>query len=240
MQEKEILDLIVSQFSWEQVIYHIIELKQLDPWNLDIKVLSTTFLSYLLKLKQLDFTVPAKYIIISAVLLRMKTTDLKILDILNHNEEAIEFSELDDIGFESNAGITENLLPTDFQIPAKRIVKRQVMVSELIAALKNVLKMETKKNSKRSAALRHDFKINQEDIMLKIDELYKKINKLLKSVKTKEIKFSNLIKNQGRDEIIKTFTLLIYLDHNKKITCKQNNIFNEIFIRKRENGEAKN
>ena len=79
--EKRIVEMMVADYAWEQVIYDIIAAEGLDPWNLDLNLLSSSFLSYMNKIKELDFRIPAKYVIISSVILRMKSDNLKLLDI---------------------------------------------------------------------------------------------------------------------------------------------------------------
>ena len=55
----DIIDLMATGHSWEQVIYKIIAWEGLDPWDLDIKELSDSFVKYIEKLKELDFKIPA-------------------------------------------------------------------------------------------------------------------------------------------------------------------------------------
>jgi hypothetical protein len=40
MDEKDIMELITSEYSWEQIIYKIIAWEGMDPWNLDLSLLS--------------------------------------------------------------------------------------------------------------------------------------------------------------------------------------------------------
>ena len=53
-------------------------------------------------------------------------------------------------------------------------------------------------------------------------------------IKDNELKFSKLVDKWDREEIVETFMPLIHLDNDKKVTCKQKEIFDEIFIKKRE------
>ena len=86
------MDLVTSGHSWEQVIYKIIAWEGLDPWDLDIKALSDSFMDYIEKLEELDFKIPAKYIMIASVLLRMKTDHLNFVEVI---EEDVGFADED-------------------------------------------------------------------------------------------------------------------------------------------------
>ncbi len=101
MEENKILDFITSEYSWEQVVYKIIAWEGLDPWDLDITRLSHAFLQYINKLKRMDFKIPAKYIIISSMLLRMKSDHLQYLGDLVEGEyidpESLEETEESEI-----------------------------------------------------------------------------------------------------------------------------------------------
>ncbi|MBI1971661.1 MAG: segregation/condensation protein A, partial [Candidatus Aenigmarchaeota archaeon] len=74
--EEKILNLVVRDHSWEQIIFHLIESENLDPNDVDLEILAKSFVNYINKLEELDFHIPAKMIIIAAVLLRMKSDKL--------------------------------------------------------------------------------------------------------------------------------------------------------------------
>jgi len=229
MDEKQIMQLITSGYSWEQIIYKIIAWEGLDPWDLDLKALSEAFMQYLVSMETLDFKIPAKYIIIAAVLLRMKSDHLKFLEILDGQE--IPDIEEEDGGFEPNT-VTQQFEITPINSPPKRFARRRVMVNELVTALRKVLKAQERRH-KRRLRMVNKIKIEQEDVTKKIEDLYKRIEDLLKQLKGKEVAFSRLVKKWERQEVVDTFLPLIYLDNAKKVRCRQEQIFDEIFIKKR-------
>ena len=55
MDESKIMDFLVSEYSWEQVIYEIIAWEGLNPWDLDLIKLADSFIVYMGKLKEMDF-----------------------------------------------------------------------------------------------------------------------------------------------------------------------------------------
>lgn len=238
MDEKKIMELITSEYSWEQVIYKIIAWEGLDPWNLSLQVLSDSFVSYLVKIKELDFKVPAKYLIIAAVLLRMKSDHLQYIgDVvsgyMNEAGEAgdgVQEAAADDL---NGLGEQEKFEITPVTVPPKRHPRRKIMITELITALRAVLKTEKKRERKKEKR-RGKIVIDEDKTIRRIDELYKKINEIMKNLKADQLKFSELIGKGKRDDIIDTFIPAVYLDHAKKIDMQQKDMFDEIYIRKRD------
>src|SRR3989338_8026795 len=56
--EEKILNLVVKDHSWEQIIFHLIEAEGLNPDNVDLEKLAKAFISYINKLEELDFHIP--------------------------------------------------------------------------------------------------------------------------------------------------------------------------------------
>ncbi|MCX6814044.1 MAG: segregation/condensation protein A [Candidatus Aenigmarchaeota archaeon] len=244
MDEKEIMDLITSEYSWEQIIYKIIAWEGMDPWNLDLSLLSRSFLLYMNRMKELDFKIPAKYVVIAAVLLRMKSDHIEYLKMLTQGQEELGLLEEGaDPGMENtmpetvNGEINMALASLNVNVPSKRQPTRKVVAAELMAALRNALRTDERR-SERSARRRGQIVINEENITERIELLYKKINSLLERLKEEEIEFSKLVKKWSREEILNTFVPLVYLDHEKKVHCRQEDLFKEIYIKKLPEGQA--
>lgn len=227
--EDKILKLITSDQSWEQVIYEIVAWEGLDPWNIDIGALSSSFIKYIEKASELDFKIPAKYVIIAAILLRMKSDHLEFLDLFKSPEE--EGGEVE-LGFDKKAQtVIDGELPL-LELPPRRLPQRKILINDLIFALRNALRIEDRRIGRKRRAI-EKIEIRTSNIMEKIADLYMRIDQILAKLKEKEIKFSNLVEKWERDEILDTFLPLIFLEDEKKISCRQEEIFGEIFVSKR-------
>jgi len=230
VKENEILELITSEYSWEQVIYKIIAWEGIDPWDLDLKRLSEAFLQYLEKLEELDFKIPAKYLIIAAVLLRMKSDHLEFFENLVYGD--VEAEELEaDIEGESISPNETRIDINPITVPARRRPTRKIIIEELVAALRKALATHERRKEKRIKRI-GQIHIRKENLNERITELYRRIESILSEMKKDEIKFSKLVKKWEREEILNTFLPLIHLDNNKKVRCRQDNIFDEIFIKR--------
>jgi chromatin segregation and condensation protein Rec8/ScpA/Scc1 (kleisin family) len=238
MQEEKILDFITSEYSWEQVVYKIIAWEGLDPWNLDLKVLSKSFLDYVAALKSMDFKIPAKYIIIASVLLRMKADHLQYLGDLVQGEyiepgmegEA-ENGEMID---EEIEGSLDKFEINPISVPPHRQPRRKIVVDELMRALKSALRT-SERRALRKSRRRKKISIRDDNISARISSLYQRINDMLSRIKKDEVKFRNVVNKWEKKEVVDSFMPLVFLDHQKKVHTRQEEMFEEIYIKKREN-----
>ena len=114
-------------------------------------------------------------------------------------------------------------------MPPVRYAKRKITANELVFALRKVLKMQEKRQVRHEKA-RKQIRIEDNNINERIANLYERINGLLAKIKQEEIAFSAILQKQERGEMIDTFIPLVYLDHEKKVKCRQEDFFHEIFV----------
>jgi chromatin segregation and condensation protein Rec8/ScpA/Scc1 (kleisin family) len=225
MDEKEIMQMIVSDQSWEQILYQVVTSEGMDPWDLDIGRLSESFTRHIAKMESMDFSVPAKYVIISAILLRMKSDDLQLLDFGRPVEDALAGGEI--------AGESiERIEVQPLVMPPNRIVQRKIVIEELISALRKVLDSQERREMQKFSP--PSIEINYFDIEERINSLYGKINQIMAQIGGSEVKFSDVVPKWERGHIVETFLPLMYLDNSKKLSCRQEEFFKDIFIKKGE------
>lgn len=230
MDEKQIMELITSEFSWEQIIYKIIAWEGLDPWDLNISALCISFSNYIKKFDQLDFRIPAKYVIIAAILLRMKSDHLKFLDLEDESEQFDSF-ETEIEGSVEGVSTPNRLLINPITVPPKRMVRRKVTIEELVSSLRKALATCDRRDD-RKAVRAGKINIRHEDISEKIANLYNKINSILKIIRKEEVEFTKVVDKWDKHTVVGTFVPLMHLDHEKKVACRQNDFFEEIYIKK--------
>ncbi|MBI4168099.1 MAG: hypothetical protein HY515_04020 [Candidatus Aenigmarchaeota archaeon] len=218
--EEKILKLVVRDHSWEQIIFHLIESEGLNPNDVDLEVLSKSFVDHIDKLEELDFHIPAKMIIIAAVLLRMKSDKLGfekelVMPEVSEKPERIEKIET---------------LPLD--VPLRRQPKRKVSVQELIEALRRIVETKEKKERK-FMRMQERIEITEEDISERIDKVYSKIAWILDRLYGSPLPFSKLVGDWKRKNVVKNFIPLLQLAHQGKLDIEQEDWFKEIMITRR-------
>lgn len=217
IEEGHLIKTIIVGADWEEVLTMIIEEEGIDPMDIDIVKLVDAFLNYLKTLKKFDFRIPARFILIAAILLRMKCEVLKLKDI----EEKKEEKPMIDI----NVPLIE--------LPVIRRPTRPIALTELIDALNKVIQFEERKKL-RALRLRRAV----ESLIEEEEDIEIRINKIYEEIKTRGInKFSDLVGEWKRDKIVYKFIPLLHLDQSGKISCEQPEEFGEIFINLKEGND---
>jgi segregation and condensation protein A len=223
MDESSLLKVIIEKESWEEVIYYIVNIEKIDPWNVDVAKLCDGFISFIRRAKELDFKIPAKVVFVASILLRMKAEYL-----LMKEEEEIEKKEEEIPEF---FDVKPEMLKLAY--PIKRIPRRQITLSELILALKRIMDLE-KKRKERKERLSQKLQKGidwEEDIEKRIQIVLQKIEELY--VKKGKVEFREIVEKWEREEIVKSFLPLLHLEKNKEIKTEQEDFFKEIWIYRR-------
>src|SRR3989344_6900304 len=72
--QEQIHDLLFGEkLSWQAIIYELINTEQLNPWDLDLVLLSNKYLGKVRELEEANFFVSSKVILAAALLLRIKS-----------------------------------------------------------------------------------------------------------------------------------------------------------------------
>ena len=224
LSDQQLINLMISEPSWEDVIIKIIAEEQMDPWSIDIIKLANAFLSYLQKMEELDLRIPARFILIAAILLRMKS------DVLIEKEEKILIPESEKEADES-LRVLASLPP--LQPPLKRIPLRNVSLEELLSALRKAYEVQGRRTERKLRIKRAVDVVlpvgEVEDITERINALLSQINSALSEVES--IEFSRLVKRWGRREIVESLLPLLHLSQDGKINLIQEELFKEIMIK---------
>lgn len=221
-----------QDYSWRDILNQV--LKGMNPWDVDIIELASRYSSKVDEMMEMNFRLPANVVLVSSVLLRMKA------DLLTPPKEKDPYAIRDHMlfVFESNFPVEALLdLPEGELYPIEmkpaRMMKRRVSAEELIDALQSVLREKERAPKKKKSAMQamesSDPEVivkNKVSIILLIEETYQKIAGLLSS--KEEVVLSELAKT--KDELISTFISLLHLVNDRKISLRQENLYDEIYI----------
>ena len=234
--QDRILELLFEEddITWQSILFNLVTKEEMDPWDIDIALLSKRFFSMVKKLKDMDFRVPGKVILAAAILLRIKSSKLVDEDILELDQliastEDIEDDYILDVGDFHNGAIIEDeeeprLIP---RTPQPR--KRQVSIYDLVDALEKALEVRERRVKRAPAVKNIVLPDKNIDIGSIITEVFKKITSLF-SKGHKTITFTQLIPNETRDGKIFTFIPLLHLTNQRRIDLCQKQHFGEIEI----------
>lgn len=234
MQQK-IFDLLLQQedVTWKTLIYDLVKTEQMDPWDVNITLLTQKYIQVIKEMHEHDLKISGKILLAAAVLLKIKSTHLIEHDftqfdhLISQNEEEIE-EEL----FEGTQADGTRKLKDKYQLIPKNPQPRtrKVSVDDLIDALQKALATK-----KKFLAQQRPIKFTPPkrgfDIMEVIREIYYKI--VYFDQKEKEsLTFSRLLPpNPGRMEKVHTFVPLLHLENQHKVETTQKDHFDEIYIK---------
>ena len=224
LSDQQLINLMISEPSWEDVIIKIVAEEQMNPWSVDIIKLSNAFLNYLEKMESLDLRIPARFILIASILLRMKS------DVLTEKEERILIPESEK-EMDETLRVLASLPP--LQPPLKRIPLRNVSLEELISALKKAYEVQERR-VERKLKIKRAVEValplaEAEDISERINKLLAQINEALSEVES--IEFSRIVKRWGRKEIVEALVPLLHLTQDGKVDLTQEELFKEILVK---------
>ncbi len=224
-EEESILQLILEKESWEEVIYHIVSIENLDPWNIDLVKLTDRFIEYIEKVEELDFRIPAKIVFVAVVLLRLKADYLSIFEEEETIEEMAKEKPFVDLGIDPNL--------IELGVPIKRMPKRQVTLDELITALRKALAVKERREQRRLIWRRRvAAQISEEDITKRIEHILKEIDEAIRKTKSERVRFRQIVEEWNRDKIVEHFVPLLHLEQDRKVRTEQEDWFKEIWISK--------
>ncbi len=222
------------EVGWQEIIYDLINTEQLDPWDINIIVLTDKFLERLHEMEEADFFVSSKVLLAAALLLRIKSEFLlnkylkSIDEILFGNKEKKESKAFERI--ELNEEIP-NLIPRS---PIPRM--KRVTLQELMVSLNKAIKTENRRIKKeiinKNALRETSFSMPKRKISIKdkIKQIYTQLFNHFKQNKEHTIiTYTDFVKGDKEEKII-SFYPLLQLEHQQKIWLEQKEPFDEINI----------
>jgi len=239
----EALDEMIEKSFWRDILYEIINV--MDPWDIDISELATRYSLKVDSMKEMNFRIPANVLIVSAVLLRMKSQfiaysgegfDLSADEFMEDSELATDELAMllqgEAPGQGGNGGVGGNGqdLSEYMLVQPKRVPKRRITALELLSAIQEVLEDKVIKTRIKEAAVEKDLVINlTTDIKQIIEETFQKVMAILSHSQKDHVLFSELA--SGKDEIIDAFLSLLHLSNRQRVKLAQEKMFGEIYIR---------
>lgn len=227
---------------WQTVIYELIRSGKVDPWNLDISILTREFLKVLRNLERMNFRLSGKVVFAAALLLKLKTRELGLDEFILHSEEGYEAPVEEDIeAIEEEQAIVEiaksHAVPQLVsKVPENKT--RPVTVFELVSALKKAIVVEERRKVRQDQiAEEHKpikAKLNKVDIYKKIQRVYNKVVNLVQSSNNNLVEFDSLIHSNESKDKIWTFLPLLHLANERKVDLHQEVPFSKIFVELKE------
>ena len=225
---------------WQVIIFELINSKQLNPWDIDIIILTKKYFEKIEEMQEADFYISSKILLAAALLLRIKSEFL-----LNRHIKSIDeilFGKKEENKYVvEKIEINEDELP--FLIPKTPLSRlRKVTLPELLTALDKAINTESRRIKKEIAVVRAknlsevDFPtFKRIDLKDRIKHFYARILTFLKKKAVdneknmNKISYSNII-GKDKEEKISCFLPLLHLSNTQKLWLEQEKHLDEIYI----------
>lgn len=150
MQE-QIYEMLINkdEITWQTLIYELVRTEQMDPWDIDISLLTKRYLETLKELKKTNFFISGKVLLAAAILLKLKsnkllTEDFAFFDNLLFGREDESILENPD-EFIDKAQREVNIPDLALKTPQAR--KKMVSLDDLMGALKKSIRCRQEKDN---------------------------------------------------------------------------------------------
>ena len=220
-----------DEITWQTIIYELVKTEQMDPWDIDISMLTKKYIEMIKSLKEHDFRISGKVLLAAAILLKIKSNklvgeDLSELDRLLIGVE----EEMEELGFEE-ASQVEKLTEIPALIPrTPQPRKRKVSIFDLVEALERALEVKKRRLLNSIPPMNVEAPKKKKDITQIIREVYGKIKLFFINTLKDKLTFSKLLPSESKEDKVYTFIPLLHLAQQSKIELVQDIPFGEIQI----------
>lgn len=225
------------------LLYDLISKQKIDIKDISIIEITKQYINYLDMLEKMDLEITSEFIIMASKLLQIKSKYLLYkqkddeeeedprLELMEKLEEYKKFK----MAAEELKGSVNNVAELFFRNKEEVVIDEKIDLDEIsIEAIKSILPHILKV---RKTEVQEDVKDDRLNKIVKgrIVSVEERINYIRDVIKEKnEFRFTNIINDCDKDEVIATFLSLLELIKSKEIYVVQDLFFDDILIRKSE------
>lgn len=234
VSQEQIHDLLFNrEIGWQEIIYDLINTEQLDPWDINIIVLTDKFLEKVQNYEEADFFVSSKVLLAAALLVRIKSEILlnkyiKSIDeiLFGEKEKKLSAAEKIELDEEIPELIPRSPLPRFRKVTLKELMES--LNKAIITENRRIKKEIVSRNALREAGIA--LPKRKYSIKDKIKKIYSRLFRHFeKNHESKKISFTEFV-GEDKEERIISFSSLLHLDSQKKVWLEQEKHFGEIHI----------
>ena len=217
-----------DEITWQSILFELVKTEQIDPWDVDIGLLTKKYIEMLKQLKELNFRISGKVLLAAAILLRIKSERLVGKDI-DDFDRLLAPQEEEDFLYEE---VPESLILEEKHTLIPRMPqprKRKVSIYDLVDALQKALEVKRRRVINSIPAFDVEVPKKKKDISKVIGDLYLKIKNFFSSG-NKKLTFTNLVPSDKKEDKVFTFIPLLHLSNQRRVDLSQEEHFGEIEI----------
>lgn len=239
--QQQIFDMLLKEdeITWQSIIYDLVKTEQINPWDVDVSILTKKYITILKKLKEMDCRVSGKVLLAAAILLKIKSKrlindDLGNLDRLISSVEQYEedefYEELESEFLESGRIHNKELEKPKLIPKTPQPRKRKVSLFDLMDALEKALEVKKRRVIRSAPVSKVVVPKKGVDLTYIMKQVYRKIIDVFDANGKKKIKFSSIIPDTTKEGKVLTFIPMLHLTNQRKIDIFQDHHCSEIEI----------
>jgi segregation and condensation protein A len=246
IEQEEFYDLVTGkEVSWQSIIFDLINSEQLNPWDINLVILTKKYLEKIKELEEENFFVSSKVLLAASLLLRIKS-EILLNDYLKSLDDIL-FGKKEEKKVKKEYNIDIGEVPELFlKTPLPRY--RKVSLQELMDSLDKAISTENRRIKKeiRQREIHYETDIVLPKRTVNLREkgrmIYAKVITYFRN-KQKKISYSELT-NNDKEEKRACFLPILHLDNQHKVFLEQANHLDEVYLwvykhYKKENGFVK-
>ncbi len=234
INQEQFYDMLMEREpSWQAIIYDLIHSEQLDPWDINLIILSQKYLEKIKQLEEENFFVSSKVLLAASLLLRIKS-EILLNEYIKSLDEILFGKKEEKKYVMERIEIDESEIPVLFpKTPLPRF--KQVTLQELMSALGKAMNTENRRirreiSEKRAEKLSHvDILKTRVNVRDRIRKIYARISTYFKKKSQSKLSYTELA-GKGKEERIACFLPILHLSNQQKVWLEQENHFDEIYI----------
>jgi segregation and condensation protein A len=221
-----------DEITWQTILYDLVRKEDMNPWDINVSVLTQRYIEMIRQLKETDFRISGKVLLAAAILLRIKCNrlvgdDLLELDRLIYSDDIDEDQFYEELESEMQPRSQLDAPPLIPRTPQPR--KRKVSIYDLIGALEQALEVKRRRVMRSIPPMQVELPKKQTDISQVIKQVYNKILSFL-SKGHELVTFTQLIPSQSKEDKVYTFIPLLHLSNQHRVDLSQKEHFGEIEV----------
>ena len=234
VKQEQIHDILFNrEIGWQELIYDLINTEQLNPWDINITILTEKYLEKTTELEETDFFVSSKVLLAASLLLRIKSEIL-----LNRYIKSI-----DEILFGKKEKLSKTLERIELEEQIPELIPRspmprfkKVTLKELMESLNKAITTENRRIKKvlinKNAIRETGISLPKRKISIKdkIKNIFSKLIIHFENNKHEKRVHYNILIGKEKQERAFSFGPLLHLEHQKKVWLEQNKHFGDIHI----------
>jgi segregation and condensation protein A len=237
MQER-ILEMLIDrdEITWQAILHDLVKSGEIDPWDVNITLLTKKYIQIIKKMKEADLRVSGKVVLAAALLLRMKSHKLLEEDLNEFDRLIATTEEMSEEEFymdlENDPGtVIQDKEEEPFVLKPRTPLprKRKVSIYDLIESLEKAFHVKQRRVLRTQVPTNFKVPTKSTDITLVIRSMYKQIVEHFQA-KNKALSFNSLLPSESKLDKVYTFIPLLHLTNQRRIDLHQKEHFGDIDI----------